>query len=201
MNCHRGGFINARHDNIRNFDGKLLDAVCNDVQLEPQLQPIPAGVKFRKSVNDKEDARVDIRARGFWRNGQNSFFDVRVTNSDAESQKDKTIKSVLRTHEQEKKRTYNARIMEIDMGTFTPIVFTSKGVMGHECEKFHKCLAEKLANKKGEKYEDIMRFIRVKLSFLVLKASLLCLRGTRVKTSNVSHENDDFKFLLNEMSA
>ena len=73
--------------------------------------------------------------------------------------------------------------------------------MGRECEKFHKSLAEKLAIKKGEKYEDVMRFIRVKLSFLVLKASLLCLRGTRVKTAKATHENEDFKYLLNELSA
>ena len=90
--------------------------------------------------------------------------------------------------------------MEIEQGTFTPIIFTTKGAMGHECEKFHKSLAQKLAKKRGEKYADVMRYIRVKLSFLVLKASLLCLRGTRVKVNEVSLENEDFSFVLNELS-
>ena len=73
--------------------------------------------------------------------------------------------------------------------------------MGRECEKFHKTLAEKLATKKGEKYQDVIRFIRVKLSFLALKSSLLCLRGTRVKVNEqASHENEDFGFLLNELN-
>ena len=40
-------------------------------------------------------------------------------------------------------------------------------------------IAEKMSKKSGEKYEDIMRYIRVKISFLVLKATLLCLRSSR----------------------
>ena len=200
MNCHRGGFVNARHDNIKNFDAKLLEAVCNDVEVEPHLQPVPAGVRFKPSVNVSDEARLDFRARGFWRSGQNSFYDVCVTNAESTSQENRTVDAVLRTHETRKKTAYNNRIMEIEQGTFTPIIFTTKGAMGHECEKFHKSLAQKLAKKRGEKYADVMRYIRVKLSFLVLKASLLCLRGTRVKVNEVSLENEDFSFVLNELS-
>ena len=72
MNCHRGGFINARHDNIRNFDCKLLQNVCRDVEIEPQLQKVSGGI-FSKSANTSDEARLDIRARGFWRQGQNAF--------------------------------------------------------------------------------------------------------------------------------
>ena len=107
MNCHRGGFINARHDNIRNFEAQLLKQVCNDVEIEPQLQPI-GGATFHRSANVRDDARLDVRAKGFWRDGQNAFFDVRVTNADNNSQITKPLKTVLRSHEQEKKRQYNS---------------------------------------------------------------------------------------------
>ena len=91
--------------------------------------------------------------------------------------------------------------MEVDQGTFTPLVFSIKGVMGHECEKFHKSLAEKIASKKGERYEEVMRYIRVKLSFLVQRAALLCLRGTRVRNVNsVVDEGIDFVLKLNELN-
>ena len=51
-----------------------------------------------------------IRAWVFWREGQNTFFDVRVTNiHDVESQKDATISSILNKNEQEKKLCYNMR--------------------------------------------------------------------------------------------
>ena len=198
MNCHRGGFVNARHDNIRNFEYKLLENVCNDVEIEPQLHKVVAG-NYHKSANLRDDARLDIRARGFWRNGQNAFFDVRVTNADCESQKNQSIKSILNKHENEKKRHYNDRIMEVEHGTFTPIVLTIKGVMSHESLVFHKSLAEKLAKKKGEKYEDIIKYIRVKISFLVLQSALLCVRGSRSKNVISNDEGDDFKLTLREL--
>ena len=73
--------------------------------------------------------------------------------------------------------------MEVEHGTFTPLVFTTTGVMSHECSIFHKALAEKLSEKQGERYEVIMRYLRVKLSFLALKSMLLCLRGSRSHTT------------------
>ena len=101
----------------------------------------------------------------------------------------------------DKKRAYNTRIMEIDHGTFTPIVLTTKGVMGWECEKFHKTLAEKLAGKKEEKYEDVIQFIPVKISFLALKSEVLCLRGTRARVNEqATYVNENFGFLLNELN-
>ena len=130
MNCHRGGFINARHDTIRNFEAKLLKLTCNDVQVEPSLQPC-GSMTFHKSAIINDEARLEIRAKGFWREGQNAFFDIRTTNADSSSQISKSIKSILRNHEQEKKRNYNTRVMEIEQGTFTPLVVTTKGVV--EC--------------------------------------------------------------------
>ena len=59
--------------------------------------------------------------------------------------------------------------------------------MAPECEKFHKHLAEKIAEKSGEKYSKVISWIRCKLSFLILKAALMCVRGRRShKTSNES---------------
>ena len=142
MNCHRGGFVNSRHDSVRNFEARLLKEVCHDVQIEPPLQPC-TGIQLHRSANTRDDARLDVRAKGFWRDGQNAFFDVRVTNADNESQKNKPLKSVLRSHEKEKKTQYNARVMEVEQGTFTPIVLTVKGVIGPEGNRYHKTLAEK----------------------------------------------------------
>ena len=139
-----------------------------------------------------------MRARGFWRAGQNAFFDVRITNADCSSQVTSPVKSVLRKHELEKKRNYNQRIIQVEHGTLTPLIFTTSGAMGHECQKFHKTLAEKISVKNGDKYEDIMRYIRLKFSFLVLKATLLCLRGSRTIRKN-SEVGNDFSLCLHEL--
>ena len=58
-----------------------------------------------------------------------------------------------RKHEQEKKRQYNAKVIEIEHATFTPTVLTIKGVMGQECKIYYKAFAEKLSAKLGKKFE------------------------------------------------
>ena len=200
LNCHLGGFVNARHDNIRDMECKLLKVVCRDVECEAPLQKLTATAKksYQKTAIVADDARLDVRARGFWRQGQNAFFDVRVTNVDCISQRETPLATVMKTHEQEKKRQYNRRVMQVEHGTFTPLIFTTTGVMGYECAKYHKSLAAKLSEKKGEKYEDIMRYLRVKVSFLALKSTLLCLRGSRSTFKN-TEVSEDFAFSLDEL--
>ena len=155
--------------------------------------------KYCSLRDTEDDARLDIRARGFWRHGQNAFFDVRVTNADSDSQQDTTLKAILLKHELEKKRNYNRRIMEVEHGSFTPLVFTTSGVMSHECSIFHKALAEKISVKQGERYEEVMRYLRVKLSFLALKSTLLCLRGSRSSRRPTNIVNSDFGLALNDL--
>ena len=202
LDCKMGGFTNSRHNGIRNLECKLLKEICRDVECEPPLQKIPENTKkdYCATANKADDARLDVRARGFWRDGQNAYFDVRVTNINCESQKNQQISAILKKHEQEKKRQYNKRVMEVEHGSLTPLVFTTSGVMGYECEKFHKTLAEKISEKKGEKYQDVMRYLRVKLSYLSVRSTLLCLRGSRSTFRNIdSGEDFDFAFNLGEM--
>ena len=166
LNCHKGGFVNARHDNIRNVECSLLKSVVRDVECEPSLQPVVNKEGYPATAILDDDARLDIRARGFWRDGQNAYFDVRVTNTDCASQQNSSIKSILRKHELEKKRAYNKRVMDIEHGSFTPLIFTTTGVMGHECAIYHKNLAEKISEKKDELYSEVMRYLRVKFSWI-----------------------------------
>ena len=164
----------------------------------PLLHPVVNKNGYLKSTNLQNDAQLDVRARGFWRDGQNAFFDVRVTNADSTSQQTTSLKSVLRNHKMAKKREYNRRVMEVEHGSFTPLIFTTTGVMGHECSIFHKTLAEKISLKKNERYEDIIRYLRVRFSFLALKATLLCLRGSRA-VFKVNEIDRDFVLALNEL--
>ena len=53
----------------------------------------------------KEDnARLDIRAKGVWRNAQNAYFDVRVTNVNSDPQRKMTVEKILSKHEQDQKK-------------------------------------------------------------------------------------------------
>ena len=75
------------------------------------------------------------------------FFDVRVTNTNSQSQKHQTTERVLGKQEREKKRQYKNRIMNIEHGTITPLVFSVTGVLGKECSVFHKHIADKIVRK------------------------------------------------------
>ena len=76
---------------------------------------------------------------------------------------------------------YNHRIQTVEQGTFTPLVFSVSGTMAPECQVFIKNLCTKVAEKTNDRYSDVMNWVRCKLSFLCLKSSLMCLRGTRTK--------------------
>ena len=186
MNCKKGGFVSIRHDSLRNFEANLLKKVCNDVEIEPKLQPV-----------NNDEARLDIRARGFWRPGQSAFFDVRLTNTNAQSQVNTPIESIYKKHENEKKRKYNDRVLNNEHGSFTPLVFSINGGLSRKNTLYHKHLAEKLANKTDQRYDQVMGWIRCKLSFLIMKSALLCLRGSRVIKFN-SDSVDDFSLASDE---
>ena len=70
--------------------------------------------------------------------------------------------------------------------------------MGHECDKFHKSLADKISQKKDELYSEVMRYMRMNISFLVLKSTLLCIRGSRTLRKTVE-VGEDFSQALIEL--
>ncbi len=130
----------------------------------------------------------------FWRRGQNAYFDVAVTNAGAVSYAGKPLKSVLAKFERAKKSKYNHRVMNIEHGTFTPLIFTANGCMGPECSMFHKSIADKISEKTGEAYSDVISFIRCKLSFILMRSAILCARGSRrpKNSDNLATIGDDF---------
>ena len=102
LNCKKGGFVIIRHNNIRDFEADLLAEVHRDVEIEPTLQPVE-GEQIDGLVG--ENARPDVRARGVWRQGQKTFFDIRVTNTNCNSQVQTQTLRTLEKHEREKKET------------------------------------------------------------------------------------------------
>ena len=86
---------------------------------------------------------------------------------------------IYRLHENEKKYQYSSRVLDIEHGTFTLLVFTTTGGMGQECLRYHSRLAELIALKKGEQYTKTISWIRAKTSFALLRSAIICLRGSR----------------------
>ena len=68
--------------------------------------------------------------------GQHTFLDLSVFDPNACRYRNKSLQQCHVINEQEKKRAYNERILQVDHGTFTPLVFSING-MGRECQKFY----------------------------------------------------------------
>ena len=165
-NVHRGCVWSGKC-----LSGKCLSGKSPSEKCLPGMCPgIPC------NTNDK--ARPDIRARGMWRPGQNAFSDICLTNVNANSQKHQIVDNILKKHEKEKKRAYNNRIMNVEHWTFTQLVFSLTGVEGPETSTFHKHISQKYCEKSEEKHKKVLSFTRCKLSFLILRSVLICVRGS-----------------------
>ena len=97
-----------RHNSLGDTFAELMRTVkCKDVQTEPVLLPVD-GLELPKGTVLGDQARLDISARSIW---NATYFDVRVFHFDAPapSNASKSIPAMYQSHENEKKRCYNAR--------------------------------------------------------------------------------------------
>ena len=111
MVCPTGGFPTIRHNELRDVTASLLTEVCHNVATEPRLQPRGETLTRRTAIST-DDARLDIRARGFWSAAQDAHFDVRVFYPNAPSNSTGTISAAYVKHENIKKRAYGERVKE-----------------------------------------------------------------------------------------
>ena len=116
----------------------------NDFEIDRKLQKTD-----NEGLNSltSDDAIPDIKARGVWRQEQNAFFDVRLTNTNARSQKFLPVNAILKIHEKEIKEIL-CRIMNVEHGTFTQLVFSLTNGEGSKTSMFHKHVAQKIANER-----------------------------------------------------
>ncbi|XP_028417275.1 uncharacterized protein LOC114541674 [Dendronephthya gigantea] len=190
LSCLKGGFIHRRHNEIRDLLAAAIDDVAYDVSIEPALAPL-TGEVLPSSANSADDARVDIAARGFWQRCEKAFFDVRVFNPYASTHRRQTLSSSCKANEREKKRHYNQRIVEVEHGSFTPVVFSAFGGCGRETQHFLSFLGAKLADKKNHSTSMVVSWLRRKIAFALLRARVVCVRGSRSwRTASITSTND-----------
>lgn len=195
--CKKGGFVSMRHNSIRDTTAELLGNICKDVVTEPHLMPL-SGEHLNPGTNVSDDARLDISARGVWSALDKAFFDVRIIHPNAASNADKPIATMYATHEQEKKRKYNERVLQVEKSTFTPLVFTTTGGMGQECKRLFKRIAQLMAQKHHQNYSDVISWIRKRLSFDLLRTCVIAVRGFRgkpVKEGTLQFSEIDFNLV------
>ena len=192
--CPHGGYPSLRHNEIRDITAQLMSEVCPNVATEPTLQPVTNERFFHRSANTENGARLDVRAQGFWGiYHQQAYFDVRVFNPLAASNRQTSISTCFRSHDREKRRAYEQRVREVERGSFTPLIFSALGGISRATEITYKRLASLLATKKDEHYNAVISLIRCRLNFSLLRSAIMCIRGSR---SAAGHPRRDFDFAL-----
>ena len=89
------------------------------------------------------------------------------------------LSSVYRKHEQEKRRHFDQQLREVEHATFTPFVLSTTGGMGRAATTFYKRLASMVAEKRDVPYAVTLNWIRYRLSFALLRAFIMSIRGAR----------------------
>ena len=112
LSCPKRGLVITRHNKLRKLTAEILGEVCKNVVIEPLLTPL-TGEELPKSSNTSNQARADVSARGLWINGQTAFCDVRVFNPLARCHLHHSLPAVHKKNENEKKREYNQRILQV----------------------------------------------------------------------------------------
>ena len=103
-----------------------------------------------------------------------------------------TLKRSYEWNEKEKKRSYNERVMQLEHGTFSPLVFAATGGLGRECEKVYNRIGSIIAEKRDAPYNTIITWVRRKVGFATINSITTCLRGSRCINNQLtsSIEND-----------
>ena len=178
LSCKRGGFVHMRHNAVRDTFAELLEEVCKDVCIEPQLLPVN-GEELPHGTILEDGARSDVSAIGLWQPLSRAFLDIKVCNPFAQTNSAMKLDPMYKRHENVKKYQYNARIIEVEKATFTPVVFSCTGGAAPEATRLMKLIAEKRAAKRKESYAENITFVRRRITFDVLRTCLLSFRGNR----------------------
>ena len=88
-----------------------------------------------------------------------ALFDIRVIDTNAPSHPTRSLKAILETGANKKKRVYEQAVVE-RRGNFTPIVLSVNGLLHREAKHFLKRIAANLAHKWEKPYSQMCRYVR-----------------------------------------
>jgi hypothetical protein len=200
LECKTDSLVISRHNEIRDELSDLADKALSPSSFrdEPKIHngrtlqgqiaddnkenPVKCVFCNSKGMEDRDD----ILIRGLWARGTNCIIDVRITDVDTKSNRSKDPVKVLATHEQEKKK----KCLEACLGQqrhFSPFVVSMDGLFGKEAKTLLKKLSGLLAEKWEKPYSEVCGYVKARMSIAIVRATHLCLRGSRIPTSKMSN--------------
>ena len=99
--------MSIRHNDLCDLLARIVSEVCKDTEIEPKILPLSAEELHGRTTNRLNEAKLDIRAKGFWNRDQQAFFDIRVFDPNACRCLNKSLQQCHTMNEHGKKRWYN----------------------------------------------------------------------------------------------
>ena len=124
------------------------------------------------------EERGDAAVHGFWKRGRPCIFDVRITDTQAATYRNRDYAKVLAKAEKEKKDKYLKACHELRKD-FTPLVYSVDGIAAREARTAEKHLAELLALRWKKHRSEMIFYVRVRMALAVVRANSLLIRGSR----------------------
>lgn len=202
LSCKTGGLVVARHNDVRDEWAHLCSLALGGsaVGTEPLIfygtAAVPEGAATADDADEAaqgstgeggtsrsagDEARGDVRARGFWKKRRDCVFDVRLADTDAKSYSKVSPLKLLERFAREKKSKYEEACRE-RRRDFTPLVYSVDGVPCEEAKAAERRLAGLLAQKWERNYSEMCGYVRTRLCLSVVRSNTLLLRGERANT-------------------
>jgi len=205
LECKKGGLVICRHNEVRDelSDLAVKAFIPSAVRDEPRIhigrpaeeskeQTETNPAVTRNFLKNRGEDRGDLLIRGLWARGTDCILDIRVTDTDAKSNRSKDPGKVLAAHEREKKKKYLQPCLE-QRRHFTPFVTSTDGLIGKEGKTVLKRLSALIAEKWDKPYSEVCGYVNAKMSIAIVRATHLCLRGSRVPTSQMSNRRPEWE--------
>ena len=163
------------------------------------MQPLSGEQLSGASANFRDGACLDVAMNGLWGGRyEKTYLDIRVFNPFAPSNRHSNQSTSYRKHENEKKREYEQRILNIEHATFSPIVMSCTGGLGRIATSTYKCLASLLAEKWNQAYSLTMSWLRCRISFLLLTSSIQALCDSRSSSGRAIYSAPPIDCVISE---
>jgi hypothetical protein len=123
--------------------------------------------------------RGDVAVDGFWKHGRRCIFDVRITDTETRSTRNRDPSKVLNKCEKLKKDKHLHACLQ-QRREFTPLVYSVDGMSGRETRQAERRIAGALGHKWHREYSEMVAFVRARMALAVVRSNSLLLRGSRV---------------------
>ena len=122
----------------------------------------------------------DKGIRNFYTRGKGCIFDIRITNTECRTHRNKQPLKCLAGQEKAKKDKYEAACHE-QRKDFSPLVYSIDGMAGPMTRAAEKRMASRLAWKWHRQYAEMCGYVRCRMSIAVVRSNTLMWRGSRTR--------------------